>query len=207
MVTITACGREGCQALCKSHPLLPALGADNDADAFCIPGFLHNRKPATHECIPAHFLRNSGEQDRVLSPVHGWKGQCRSGERARCRQKESRLLPLAFAAAKLHPSTCPRFGVRPLPSATCRIIPFACRNASICRDQVDMLDGGDKAHGLSFQERECIFQHRDIKINWIWLEDHLCWSSTGSVPEMDEHIGMVQGYRVQDRRRHNRDRR
>ena len=36
-----------------------------------------------------------------------------------------------------------------------------------------MLDCGDKANSFSFQERECILQHRYIKIHVIRFEDHL----------------------------------
>jgi hypothetical protein len=60
------------------------------------------------------------------------------------------------------------------------------------RDQVDMLDGGDKTGGFP-KKRDGFSQHCDIETNFPWQEDDPLLFIDRCVTNMNEDIGMVKG--------------
>ena len=199
-------GREGGKAPGKSHPVLPALGADNDPDALCPRAFsmtanrLRRRaSPLTSCAVPA-----SGSSAMTRASVErampiGWKSpvptkRISSASALLCRGKT--------AAEHLSPVG------RPAPSLGNPDINAPFFQERFHRgDEMDVLDGGDEPGGLSFEEREGIFQHCDIEVNLVWHEDDPVLRVDRCMARHGRAHRHGQGYRAQGRRHRSRDRR
>ena len=192
MVTITAWGESAARRRARVHPVLAALGADDDADALCPTGLLDDGKPSAQKGIPAHFLCGSCQGIERHDPRFRGKGNADRVEEPGT-DKEDLVSPRFFCRGKTAAEHLPPAGCPALPVSNPDIDAPFFQERFHRRDQVDVLDGRDKTRGLSFEEREGIFQHCDIEVNLVWQEDDPVLRVDRRMADMDEHVGMVEG--------------